>query len=119
MTTHLVLFKPRADLAAHEQRALIAAFKRAMLDIPSVRGVRVGRRIVDGPAYDQRMPDGAEYLVAIDFDDRRALEAYLAHEAHADLGMQFRAALARAMVGDYESIAFDDLEVTRPPAPTA
>jgi hypothetical protein len=43
MVIHLVLMKPRPDLSAAEREAFVAAFERALREIPSIRGVRVGR----------------------------------------------------------------------------
>jgi hypothetical protein len=50
MVSHIVLMKPRADLTPAERQAFVAAFERAVREIPSVRHVRVGRRIVHGGA---------------------------------------------------------------------
>jgi hypothetical protein len=101
MITHLVLVTPRRDLADAERDALIAAFTRAVRDTPEVRGVRIGRRVRHGAGYEQASPAG-EYLAAIDFDDVAALQAYLRHSAHADLGRMFGVAFSEAAVYDFE-----------------
>lgn len=94
--------KPRADLSSAERDAFVAAFERALRDIPSIRGVRVGRRIVHGAAYEQSAPN-AEYLAAIDFDDLAGLQAYLRHPAHEALGARFGTSLSWALVADFEA----------------
>ncbi len=102
MVSHVVLMKPRPDLSATDRERLIAAFERAVREIPAVRTVRVGRRIVHGAGYEVRMPDVADYLVTIDFDDAAGLAAYLRHPAHEDLGARFNDSLAGALVYDFE-----------------
>ena len=101
MVTHIVLMKPRADLSSAEREAFVAAFERALREIPSIRGVRVGRRVVHGAGYEQSAPD-AEYVAAIDFDDLAALQAYLRHPAHEALGARFGTSLSWALVADFE-----------------
>ena len=113
MLTHLVLMKPRPDLADEERRALISAFERAVREIPTVRNVRVGRRVVHGAGYESVAPDIGDYLAAIDFDDVAGLEAYLGHPAHADLGARFGQALAVAVVLDYEVGGIEELRAGR------
>ena len=109
MVTHLVLLKPRPDLSASDREELIAAFERALTEIPTVRQVRVGRRITHGAGYEARMPDTADYFVAIEFEDVEGLAAYLRHPAHDELGTRFTESLAGALVYDFEEIQLGDL----------
>ena len=102
MVAHLVLLKPRPDLSDAQRERLVAAFERALREIPTVRHVRVGRRVIHGAGYEERMPDTADYLVAIDFDDVAGLAAYLGHPAHDELGERFGDSLAGALVYDFE-----------------
>jgi len=111
--THLVLMKPRPDLPAADRAALVDAFERAVRDIPTVRNVRVGRRIVHGAGYEAVAPDLAEYVAAIDFDDVAGLQAYLRHPAHDDLGVRFGQALSSAVVFDFEVGGIEDLRAGR------
>jgi hypothetical protein len=101
MVSHLVLMKPRPDLSAADRQAFIDAFDRAMREIPTVRGVRIGRRVTHGAAYEQSAP-GMDYVGLIDFDDLSGLQAYLQHPAHDDLGARFGQSLSGAMVYDFE-----------------
>ncbi|HKB11906.1 MAG TPA: Dabb family protein [Vicinamibacterales bacterium] len=100
MVSHVVLMKPRHDLSAADREALVAAFERAARDIPSIRGVRVGRRVAHGAAYEQ--PDAPDYLAVIDFDDLAGLKTYLRHPAHDELGTRFGVSLSSASVVDFE-----------------
>jgi hypothetical protein len=111
--SHVVLMKPRPDLDAADRLAFVASFERAFRDIPSVRGVRIGRRVVHGAAYEASAPDSGDYLAVIDFDDLSGLQAYLRHPAHEDLGARFYTALSSAMVYDYEITGLEGLEELR------
>jgi hypothetical protein len=101
VVTHLVLMKPRPDLSEADREAFVAAFERALREIPSIRSVRVGRRVVHGAGYEPSAAN-AEYLAAIDFDDLAALQDYLGHPAHEELGARFGTSLSWALVADYE-----------------
>jgi heme-degrading monooxygenase HmoA len=107
MMTHLVLLSPRADLSPAERSALIAAFRRAVAEIPTVRGFHVGARVLHGAGYETPAQDGAGYLVAIEFDDLAGLQAYLRHPAHEELGRQFARSVTTAAVYDFESSDLD------------
>ena len=102
MIWHLVLLKPRPDLAAADRRAFAEAFRRAVTDIPTVRGVRFARRVTHGAGYEQSAPDAADYLAVIEFADRAGLATYLSHPAHDELGLRFGRSLTAAMVYDFE-----------------
>ena len=39
MISHVVLFRPKPDLSNADREGLVAAFERAVRDIPTVRGV--------------------------------------------------------------------------------
>ena len=110
MISHVVLMKPRADLSPADRRALIDAFDRAIREIPTVRAVRVGRRVTHGAGYEQAIPDTADYLIVIDFDDLAGLQTYLRHPAHEALGARFNQSLSSALVYDFEVGGADSLD---------
>jgi len=101
MVSHLVLMKPRPDLSPADREGFIGAFERALRQIPTVRDVRIGKRITHGAGYESSAPD-LDYLASIDFDDLDGLQTYLRHPAHADLGARFGRALSGALVYDFE-----------------
>lgn len=103
MVWHLVLIKPRPDLSAAERRDLLDAFDRACREIPTVRDVRVGRRVMHGAGYEATAPDSADYMVLLAFDDLAGLQTYLRHPAHEPLGQLFNQSLSSALVYDFES----------------
>jgi hypothetical protein len=106
--SHVVLMTPRADLSLAERRALVDAFERAVREIPTVRAVRVGRRVTHGAGYEEAMPATADYYIVIDFDDVAGLQTYLGHPAHQALGVRFNQSLSSALVYDYEMSGMAD-----------
>jgi hypothetical protein len=102
MIVHLVLFRPKASLSSAEQRALVASIEQAAANINSIRRFRVGRAIPDAPAYQlQGFPD-LPYVAMLEFDDRAALEDYLEHQMHGELGRRFNEGAEAALIYDYE-----------------
>ena len=99
MIAHVVLMKPRADLPEADRTSFLAAFERATREIPTVRAVRVGRRVRFGAGYEQTSPD-IDYVATIDFDDLQGLQTYLRHPAHQELGARFGQVMSLAMVYD-------------------
>ena len=112
--SHIVFMTPRTDLPLDERSAFIDAFERALRDIPTVKAVRVGRRVTHGAGYEQVVPD-ADYLVVIDFEDLADLQAYLRHPAHDDLGARFGQSLRSALVYDFEVGGLEELRRWRVP----
>ena len=102
MIAHLVLFKPRADLAPADREALIRSFEQAIRDIPSVRRTRVGTRVTHGRPYEALMRVDYQYAAVIEFDDLAGLKAYLEHPAHGDLATRFFTAFEAALMYDFD-----------------
>jgi stress responsive alpha/beta barrel protein len=103
MIVHVVLFSPRSDLSAADRAALLAALESAAQNIPSIKRLRIGKRVTHAlPGYEQMMRDDYEYAVIIEFDDVEGLKAYLQHPAHAAAGHHFTASAAKALAYDYE-----------------
>jgi hypothetical protein len=101
MISHLVLMKPRTDLSDADRQAFIDAFDRALREIPTIRGVRVGRRVMHGAGYETSAPE-MDYVAVLDFDDLAGLQTYLRHPAHVELGARFGQSLSGAVVYDFE-----------------
>jgi hypothetical protein len=99
---HVILFEPRADLTDAARREMLEALRSATSKIPSVRRVRVGRRITHGlPGYEQAMLLAYEFAAIIEFDDVEGLRAYLEHPDHAAIGAHFHSSAASALAYDY------------------
>ena len=103
MLLHTVLVKPRPDLSARDRDAFVRAFKAALTEIPSVQGVRLGTRIRHGAGYERDMPDVADFMAMIEFEDLAGLRAYLSHPAHHALGEAFGQSLSGALVYDFDA----------------
>jgi hypothetical protein len=110
MVWHLVLMKPRPGLSSGDRHALVDAFEHACRDIPTIREVRVGRRVTHGARYETGMPDTAEYVIALAFDDLAGLQTYLGHAAHEELGARFSQSLSAALVYDFEVGGIEELK---------
>jgi hypothetical protein len=100
---HVVLLRPRPGLTAADAEALVGAIERAAREIPAVRRFEVGRQIASPPAYLAGAPPDFPYVAMVWLDDRAALDVYLAHPAHQALGAAFNAALAAALIFDFET----------------
>jgi hypothetical protein len=102
MITHVVLFRPRPGLTAHERAELVAILRHAIQSIPSIRGARVGRRVTHGRPYEQAMPVDYEFAALLEFDDLAGLKAYLEHPAHERLATRFFNTVDETLVYDFE-----------------
>ena len=103
MIAHVVLFKPKHELTTAQRQAVIDDLKAAAAGIPTVRSLRVGKRLRHGlPGYEQLMREDFEYVVVIEFDDADGLRAYLAHPKHEAISAHFMQAAAAALAYDYE-----------------
>ena len=102
MVVHLVLLKPKPDLTADGRVGLVRAFEHAVREIPSVKGVRAGKRLRHGAGYEAAAPDAADFFIIVEFDDLAGLRAYLEHPAHAEVGKRFGDSLSAALVYDFD-----------------
>ena len=103
MISHVVLFKPKHGLTTAERQAVIDDLRAAAAGIPSVRNLRVGRRIRHGvPGYELLMREDFEYVLIVEFDDAEGLKRYLAHPLHEAIGRHFKQAASMALAYDYE-----------------
>lgn len=110
MIAHVVLAKPRPGLTTEERREFVAAFRHALDEVGTVRGVRIGTRVTHGAGYESRMPDSADLLAVIEFDDVAGLRAYLHHPSHVKVSELFDRLLTSALVFDFEIAGPDLLE---------
>jgi hypothetical protein len=99
---HVVLFRPRRDISTGDRQGLWEALSTAMTTIPSVRRVRIGRRVTHGGAYEQLMRSDYQYAAILEFDDVTGLKAYLQHPAHDALAARFFAAFEEALMYDFD-----------------
>lgn len=102
MIAHVILFRPKPGLAAAEREALVAAFERALNEIPGIRRATVGERARLGREYDLRNPQEFPFAAFIEFTTAADLRAYLEHPAHQELGRLFYHTADAAMAFDFE-----------------
>ena len=110
MIAHVVLFKPRPDLSEGDRDSVLSAMRAAFTNIPEIRRARVGRRRILGRAYDTYARIHFEYAAVLEFDTEGALQKYLDHPAHVDLGRRFRETAEAALVYDFEMIEPERIE---------
>jgi hypothetical protein len=105
MIVHVILYRPRIDLADGMRQQILEGLATAATAIPSIRRLRVGKRVRHGrPGYEQAMHTDFEYAVIVEFDDVDGLAAYLAHPAHNAIGSHFSASASDALAYDYEMV---------------
>jgi len=105
MIVHVVLFSPKPDLSAADRGALLDALATASKDIPSIKRLRLGRRVKHAlPGYEQMMRDDYEFALMLEFDDVAGLKSYLQHPAHAAAGHHFTASASKSLAYDYEIV---------------
>ena len=102
LIAHLLLFRLHSDVPLSEQHALVDAYATAVRDIPSIRRARVGRRVLTGRAYEDRMRTDFPYAAILEFDDVAGVRAYLDHPAHKQISTRFFAATADSLMYDFE-----------------
>jgi hypothetical protein len=102
--THTVLFRPRHDLTEDQRRAVAAALTSALRDIPSIRRVQVGRRVLVGRPYEQLMRVDYTHAAVLQFDDLDGLRAYLEHPSHEALATRFFEIFEEALMYDFDLV---------------
>jgi Stress responsive A/B Barrel Domain len=109
MISHVVLFRPRPTIGPAERAAIAEHLKTAIVQCPTVRGCRVGRRVQHGLAgYEQQMAEDYQFALILDFDNVEGLLAYLQHPAHAGIGGLFTSAASASLAYDYEVVDLKD-----------
>lgn len=102
MIAHVVLFRPKKELADDQRRAFAAALEHALLNIPLITRARVGRRVTLGRLYDQLNTQDFPFVAILEFESEADLREYLEHPAHQMLGSQFYLTSDAAQVFDFE-----------------
>ena len=102
MIAHLVLYELRPDIAEEDRTQFLDALDKAVTTIPTVRGVRFGRRQSIGAGYEALATPSFSFFALFEFDDVAGLQAYLAHASHVALAQLFWSCCLRTLVFDYE-----------------
>jgi len=104
MVAHVVLLKPRATLSNADREGLLDAMCVAFSDIPEIRRVRIGKRLLVGRGYETQMAEPYEYSAILEFDSKADLRAYLDHPQHQELGRRFFESADAALVYDFTMV---------------
>lgn len=104
MVAHIVLFRPKPDIAPTDRQAMFDALRAAAAEIPSVRRFQIGTRLTHGPEYERMMTEDYPYSAVIEFDDLFGLQVYLQHPRHQALGTLFYQLLDKALAYDYAMV---------------
>jgi hypothetical protein len=90
VVTHIVLFTPKPSLDSASLRSFAQLIQASLRQIPGVRRAYIGKAIDVSPAYERILGDKTyKYAALLEFDDAAALEAYLNHPLHRELGRLF------------------------------
>lgn len=100
MIAHVILFRPKPDLAPADRAAFFEAMRAAHRGIPQIQRFVVGRRITTGRPYDALSRD-FPFFAMLEFATEADLQAYLTHPAHDELGERFYLTSAAAEAYDY------------------
>ena len=110
MIAHIVLFRPRATLAAEQRQALVNALRGAVEGIPQIKRATIGQRILlNRPGYETQMAEHYEYSAVLEFDSEADLRAYLDHPSHNDLGKLLFTSAEAVLAYDFLSTSLAEL----------
>ena len=110
MIAHIVLFRPRAALAADQRQALVNALRGAVAGIPQIKRATIGRRLLlNRPGYETQMAEHYDYSAILEFDSESDLRTYLDHPSHNELGKMLFTSADAVLAYDFTSVDKDDL----------
>jgi hypothetical protein len=110
MISHMVLFRPKANLSAAERQALVEALQHAVEGIRSIKRARFGKRLLlNRQGYETQMAEHYEYSAILDFEAEADLRAYLDHPAHVELAMRLAGSADAMLAYDFVSISPEKL----------
>ncbi len=90
MIAHIVLFRPRPDVDAHQLWLFAQSVIETCSSIPSISRARIGKAVSVDAGYPRSFGDMTySYAAVLEFEDRKALVDYLQHPLHQAMGRQF------------------------------
>lgn len=108
MIVHLVLFRVSPTLTPEDREGFVRSLEKALVDIPLIQRATVGRRVTIGAGYENGMPH-YDYAAALEFASEDDLRGYLAHPAHAELGMRLFSSAEAVLAYDFDTVSGDRL----------
>ena len=111
MIAHIVLFRPRAALAADQRHALVTALRGAVEGIPQIKRATIGTRILlNRPGYEAQMAEHYDYSAILEFESEADLRAYLDHPSHNELGKLLFTSAEAVLAYDFLSTSLAELQ---------
>jgi hypothetical protein len=108
---HIVLFRPRATLAADQRQALVNALRGAVEGIPQIKRATIGTRILlNRPGYEAQMAEHYDYSAILEFESEADLRAYLDHPSHNELGKLLFTSAEAVLAYDFLSTSLAELQ---------
>jgi Stress responsive A/B Barrel Domain len=104
MVVHVVLYRPRADATQAQLVGLADAISAVTKTVGQVRRCWLGRTLPNPPRYKLSGFPDFPFCAVLEFDDAAGLEAYLAHETHAEVSRLFNQTTDAALIYDYETV---------------
>lgn len=105
MVLHIVLFRPKPTVTDSDRAAMFEALRVASTEIPAVQTFYVGERLTHGADYEALAAANFPYAAVVSFENLEALQSYLKHPKHGEVGRLFYELLEAGMVYDYEEIS--------------
>lgn len=101
MIAHVILFRPKHDLAESDRERLFDAMRDAHRSISAIGRFVVGRRIRNGRPYEALTRD-FPFFALLEFATAGDFNSYLSHPVHEELGARFYMTSETAEAYDYE-----------------
>jgi hypothetical protein len=108
MILRLVLFHLKSDVTDYDSRVLLSSITGAVKSVPGLLSFNVGRRVEGDVGYtlgDAAASGGSQpydYAAVFQFENAKALQAYLTHPAQTEIRTRFAAVVSSAITCDYE-----------------
>jgi hypothetical protein len=107
MILRVVLFHLRSEVSDYDSRLLLTSITSAVKSVPGLLSFNVGRRLESDGAYTLGDAGNAQaspydYAAVFQFENAKALQAYLKHPAQAEIRARFTAVVSTAVTCDYE-----------------
>ena len=71
MIVHVVLLKPKPEVTDEQRQAIVATLRQAATTIPSVRRLRVGKRVRHGRPPSRHYPEWVEAFARMASEGQR------------------------------------------------
>lgn len=113
MIAHVVLFEPKATITESDRETFLDAMKIAFREITTVARSMVAKRQFIGAGYESKVGDQTySYVSVVEFSDVQALNDYLEHPLHQQLGQLFWQYCERTLIVDADCFWLDAKKIS-------